>query len=74
MNSYSLTIEINANIIYYIAYYAYLIIFKFNIFFNALARKVFNIKIIIIYIKNFFFHNKIVKNINYEITTLLKLA
>ena len=73
MNSYSLTIEINANIICYIAYYAYLIIFKFNIFFNALARKVFNIKIIIIYIKNFFFHNKIVKNINYEITTLLKL-
>ena len=67
MNSHPLTIEVNANIICYIAYYAYLIIFKFDIFFNAPARKVFNIKIIIIYIKNFFFRNKIVKNINCEI-------
>ena len=69
MNSHFLIIEVNANIIYYIAYYIYLIIFKFNIFFNALMRKMFNIKIIIIYIKNFFFYNKIVKNINYEIIT-----
>ena len=69
MNSHLLTIEINVNIICYIAHYAYLIIFEFNIFFNALARKVFSIKIIIIYIKNFFFRNKIVKNINCEITT-----
>ena len=69
INSYFLTIEINANIIYYVAYYAYLIIFKFNIFLNTLARKVLNIKIIIIYTKNFFLYNKIVKNINYEIIT-----
>ena len=54
MNSYSLIIEINANIICYIAYYVYLIIFEFDIFFNAFARKVLNIKIIMIYIKNFF--------------------
>ena len=69
MNSHFLIIKINANIIYYVAYYAYSIIFEFNIFFNALARKVFNIKIIMIYIKNFFFYNKIVKNINCEIIT-----
>ena len=55
INSYFLTIEINANTIYYIAYYIYLIIFKFNIFFNALAKKMFNIKIVIIYIKISFF-------------------
>ena len=69
INSHFLTIEINANIIYYITYYAYLIIFEFNIFLNALIRKMFNIEIIIIHIKNFFFRNKIVKNINCEITT-----
>ena len=68
MNSHFLTIEINVNIIYYVAHYVYLIIFKFDIFFNALARKMLNIKIIIIYTKNFFFYNKIVKNINCEIT------
>ena len=68
INSHFLIIEANVNIICYIAYYVYLIIFKFDIFFNALARKMFNIKIIIIYIKNFFLYNKIVKNINYEIT------
>ena len=68
MNSYFLIIEINANIICYIAYYIYLIIFEFDIFFNAFARKVLNIKIIMIYIKNFFY-SKIVKNINCEITT-----
>ena len=69
INSHFLIIEINANIIYYIAYYIYLIIFKFFFFFNAFARKVFNIEIIMIYIKDFFFRNKIVKNIDYEITT-----
>ena len=68
INSYSLAIEINANIIYHIAYYIYSIIFKFNIFLNALISKMFNIKIIIIYTKNLFFRNKIVKNINCEIT------
>ena len=68
MNSHSLTIEINANITYYVVYYIYLIIFEFNIFFNAFIKKMFNIKIIIIYIKNFFLYNKIVKNINCEIT------
>ena len=60
MNSYFLTIEINANIIYYIIYYIYLLIFKKKI--NAFTRKVFNTK-------NFFFYNKIVKNINCEIIT-----
>ena len=69
INSHFLIIEINANIIYYIVCYIYLIIFEFNIFLNAFARKVFNIKIIIIYAKNFFLYNKIVKNINYEIIT-----
>ena len=69
MNSHFLTIEINANIIYYIVYYTYLIIFTFNILFNTLTKKVLSIKIIIIYIKNFFFRNKIVKNINCEIIT-----
>ena len=69
MNSHFLTIEINANIIYYIAHHVYLIIFEFDIFFNALMRKVLNIKIIIIYIKDFFLYNKIIKNINYKITT-----
>ena len=69
MNSHFLTIEVNANIIYYIAYYIYLIIFKSNIFFNAFASKMFNIEIIMIYVKDFFFRNKIVKNINCEITT-----
>ena len=69
MNSHFLIIEINANIIYYVAYYIYLIIFKFNIFFNAFAKKMLNIKIIIIYTKNFFLYNKIVKNINYKIIT-----
>ena len=48
--------------------FIYLIIFKFNIFFSALASKMFNIKIIIICIKNFFLRNKIVKNIDCEIT------
>ena len=67
INSYSLIIETNLNIIYYIAYYVYLIIFELNIFFNAFASKMLNIKIIIIYAKDFFFHNKIVKNINCEI-------
>ena len=66
MNSHFLTIEINANIICYIAYYIYLIIFKFDIFFNAFTRIMFSIKIIIIYIKIFFFRNKIIKNINCE--------
>ena len=69
MNSHFLIIEINANIIYYIAHCAYLIIFEFDIFLNAFMRKIFNIKIIMIYIKDFFFRNKIVKNINCEITT-----
>ena len=69
INSYFLVIKVSANIVYYIAYYIYLITFKFNIFFNAFIKKVFNIEIIIIYTKNFFFRNKIVKNINYEITT-----
>ena len=69
MNSHFLIIETNANIIYYIVYYIYLIIFKFDFFFNAFMRKVFNIEIIMIYIKNFFFRNKIVKNINCEIMT-----
>ena len=69
MNSHFLIIEINANIICYIVYYIYLIIFKSNIFFNAFASKMFNIKIIIIYAKNLFLHNKIVKNINCEIMT-----
>ena len=69
MNSHLLIIEINANIIYYVAYYIYLIIFKFDIFFNTFMRKVFNIKIIIFYIKNFFLRNKIIKNINCEIIT-----
>ena len=68
INSHFLIIETDANIIYYIAYYIYLIIFEFNIFFNAFARKVLSIKIIIIYIKNFFFRNKIVRNINCEAT------
>ena len=68
MNSHLLIIEINANIICYIVYYACLIIFEFNIFFNALIRKVLSIKIIIIHIKNFFLYSKIVRNINYEIT------
>ena len=68
MNSHLLTIEINTNIIYYIVYYIYLIIFK-SIFLNAFASKMFNIEIIIIYTKNFFLYNKIVKNINCEITT-----
>ena len=69
INSHFLKIEANANINYYIAYYIYLIIFKFNFFLNAFTRKVFNIEIIIIYIKNLFFRNKIVKNMNCEITT-----
>ena len=69
MNSHSLIIEINANIICYIAYYIYLIIFEFNLFLNAPTRKVFNIEIIMIYTKNLFFCNRIVKNINCEITT-----
>ena len=69
MNSHFLIIEINANIICYIAYYIYLIIFEFDIFFNTFTRKMLNIEIIIIYIKNFFLYNKIIKNINYEITT-----
>ena len=68
INSHLLTIEINANIIYYIVYYIYLIIFKSNILFNASASKIFNIEIIIIYTKNFFLYNRIVKNINYKIT------
>ena len=68
MNSYSLTIEINANIIYYIVHHIYSIIFKLNIFLNAFMSKMFNIKIIIIYIKDLFLRNKIIKNINYEIT------
>ena len=69
MNSHFLIIKINANIIYYIAYYIYLIIFKFSIFLNAFTSKMLNIKIIIIYAKNYFFRNKIIKNINYEIIT-----
>ena len=69
MNSHFLTIGVNANIVYYSAHYTYLIIFEFDFFFNALARKVFNIKIIIIYTKNLFFRNKIVKNIDCEIIT-----
>ena len=69
MNSYSLTIKTNTNMFYYIAYYIYLIIFKFNIFLNAFASKIFNIKITIIYAKDFFLYNKIVKNIYCEITT-----
>ena len=56
-------------LIYYITYYIYLTIFEFNIFLNAFTRKIFNNKIIVIYIKNLFFYNKVIKNIIYKITT-----
>ena len=67
INLYFLIIEINANIIYYVVYYIYSIMFKFNIFFNAFIRKVFNIKIIIVYIKKKFF---IIKSLKISITKL----
>ena len=57
------------NIFYYIAYYIYLIIFKLNTLFNTLINKISSIKIYIIYIKNFFFYNEIIRYINYEIIT-----
>ena len=69
MNSQFLIIKANANILYYIFYYVYLIIFKFNVFLNAFTSKIFNIKIILSYIKKFFLRNKIFKNINCKITT-----
>ena len=69
INSHLLIIGISANIVYYVVHHVCSIIFELNIFFNTSASKMFNIKIIIIYAKNFFFHNKIVKNINYEIMT-----
>ena len=68
INSPLLTIKVNANIFYYVVYYVYLIIFKINVFLNAFASKMFNVKIIIIYTKNFFLYNKIHKDINCEIT------
>ena len=57
------------NILYYIAYYIYLIIFKSNTFLNTLINKVSNIKIIIIYIKNLFLYSRIIRNIDYEVIT-----
>ena len=67
INSHSLIFRINANIFYYLICYIYLKIFRFDILFNSLACEIFNIEIIIIYIKNFFLRNKIVRNINCEI-------
>ena len=69
INSHFLIFKINMNIFYYLIYYIYLKIFKFDILLNLFACEIFNIKIIIIYIKNLFFRNKIVRNINCEITT-----
>ena len=57
------------NILYYIAYYIYLIILKSNILLNTLINKVLSIKIIIIYIENLFLRSRIVRNINYKTTT-----
>ena len=57
------------NILYYIAYYIYLIILKLNIFLNTLISEVSSIRVIIIYIKNLFLYSRIVRNIDYEATT-----
>ena len=54
------------NILYYIAYYIYLIILKSNILLNILINKVSNIRVIIIYIKNLFLYNRVIRYINYE--------
>ena len=56
------------NILYYIAYYIYLIIFKSNTLFNILIDKISSIRIIIIYIKNLFLYNRLVRNIDYKTT------
>ena len=60
MNSHFLIFKTNINIFYYFIYHVYLKIFRFNILFNSFACEMFNIEIIIIYIKNLFFRNKIV--------------
>ena len=65
--SHSLIIKINANIIRNVLYCIWLIIFNFNIFFNASLSEMFRIKIIIIYLKNFFLRRRIVENVDYEI-------
>ena len=51
------------------AYYIYLIILKFNLLFNLFINKVLNIRVIIIYIKNLFFYNKVIRYIDYKTIT-----
>ena len=69
INSHSLIIRANANILYYFVYYARLVIFESNIFLSALTSKISNTKIIIIYKKNLFFYREIIRNIDCEVTT-----
>ena len=69
INSHFLIFKININIFYYLIYHIYLKIFKFDILLNSFTCEIFNIKIIIIYIKNLFLYNKIIQNINCEIMT-----
>ena len=69
INSHPLIIRANTNILRYLFYYIRLIILKSNILFSALTCKISNIKIIIVYIKNFLLYSEIVRYIDYETIT-----
>ena len=44
-------------------------LFRLALNFNTLTGEISNTKIIIVYLKDFFFRSRIIRNIDYEITT-----